>query len=57
MLGQEIRTLVDENQSTGFKTIVWDGKDSFNNLVPSGIYLYKIKAGNFIQIHKMVLLK
>ena len=56
-LGQLVRTLVENNQQAGLKTVVWDGKDRFGNAVASGVYLYRIKAGDFIQSKKMILLK
>ena len=57
ILGQEIKTLVNENKPAGNHFIKWDGTDNSGNKVSSGIYVYKIKAGNFIDIKKMVLLK
>jgi len=38
-------------------SIVWDGKDNFGKLVNSGIYLYKLQAGNFFKTKKMILVK
>lgn len=55
--GQKVRTLVDEHQVAGHKTIYWNGKDDKGNEVASGIYLYRIKAGNFSQSRKMMLVK
>lgn len=57
ILGQEVRTLVDEIQEPGYHTVSWDGKDNLNNDVATGIYFYRIKAGDFIQTKQMVLLK
>jgi flagellar hook assembly protein FlgD len=57
LIGQEIRTLVNERQETGYHSAVWDGRDNAGNQVASGIYLYRIQAGEFVNVRKMVLLK
>lgn len=55
--GKKIRTLVNEYQSSGFKEIFWDGMNDSGIGVASGIYIYRIQAGNFTQANKMILLK
>ena len=55
--GHEIKTLVDEESPPGHFTIYWDGKDRFNRDVPSGIYLYMIKAGDFEESRKMLVIR
>ncbi len=57
ILGQKVRTLVDEKKLPGEYRVNWDGKDEKGNEVGSGIYLYKLKAGDHQQVKKMVLLK
>jgi len=57
ILGQEVRNLVNERQEAGYKIIHWDGKDDHGKEVGSGIYFYRILAGNFVKSKKMVLLK
>ena len=57
LLGKQIKTLVNQTQDAGNKTVVWDGTDEFGRSVSAGVYLYRIKAGEFIQTRKMVLLK
>ena len=52
ILGQEIRTLVNEFKESGVNTINFDASG-----LNSGMYIYKIEAGNFIQTRKMTLLK
>jgi polyhydroxybutyrate depolymerase len=52
ILGQEVATLVSDKLNAGSYKYVWDAFD-----LASGVYMYKIEAGNFIQIHKMILLK
>jgi len=57
LLGQRVRVLVDEHQGVGHKRVYWDGKDERGVEVASGIYFYKIHAGEFVQTKKMLLLK
>jgi hypothetical protein len=57
VLGQKVRVLVDEYQSAGQKSSTWDGKDNQGREVTSGIYFYRIQAGDFAQTKKMLLLK
>ncbi len=57
ILGQRVRTLVDEQQDPGYKTVTWDGKDEKGHEVASGIYFYRLKAGDYGQVKKMVVLK
>ncbi|SYZ71895.1 exported hypothetical protein [Candidatus Zixiibacteriota bacterium] len=56
-LGQEVKVLVDENQTAGHKSIIWDGTNGQGQSVASGIYLYKMVTNNFAQTKKMTLLK
>ena len=57
LLGQKIKVLVDEHQDQGMKDISWDGRDLRGNPVASGIYIYRLEAGHFVQSRKMILLK
>jgi hypothetical protein len=57
LLGQKVRTLVDESQSAGLKNVKWDGKDGNGANVASGIYFYKIKTEEFTQSKKMVIIR
>lgn len=52
ILGQKVANLVDEKQAPGYKTVSWDATD-----MASGIYFYRLKAGEFTSIKKMILLK
>lgn len=56
-LGQKVGTLVDEKQDAGFYAIRWDGRNDFGMQVSSGLYLYRLVAGSFVQIKKMVLVR
>ncbi|MEJ2536372.1 MAG: T9SS type A sorting domain-containing protein, partial [Calditrichia bacterium] len=57
MLGQEVRTLVNNRQDAGYKTVVWDGLNNRGSRVASGIYIYRLQAGDFVQARKMILMK
>lgn len=57
ILGQKVKTLVNEHQEAGHKWVNWDGKDDGGKEVASGIYFYKIKTAEFEKTKKMVLLK
>lgn len=56
-LGEEILTLVDQQLEAGYHNVHWNGKDEHGNPVSSGLYLYQIRAGSFIQTRKMSLLR
>ena len=55
--GQKVKTLINEELQKGKHTAIWSGFDENNKLVSSGIYLYKIKAGNKESVKRMLLLK
>jgi hypothetical protein len=57
MLGQVVKTLVNQEQEAGYYTIRWNGTNEFGGKVSSGIYIYRIIAGDFISTVKMNLLK
>lgn len=57
ILGQKVKTLVKEDQEAGYKSVSWDGKDERGKDLASGIYFYQLKAGEFTQTKRMVLLK
>lgn len=51
-LGQRVTTLIDENKPAGYHSVNWDA-----NYLASGIYFYRMTAGNFRESRKMVLVK
>jgi len=57
VLGQQITTLVSQLQSPGYHSIEWDGTDSRGRKAASGVYLYKIVAGDFTQSKKMMMVQ
>jgi len=57
LLGQEVKTLVEKEQTPGYYSVRWDGRDSLGEEVTSGIYLCRLQAGCFVETKRMVLLK
>ncbi|UCE17328.1 MAG: T9SS type A sorting domain-containing protein [Gemmatimonadota bacterium] len=57
VLGQEVQTLVDEPQKSGYYTIDWDGRDQYGAQVASGIYFCRLRAGDYAATIRMVLMK
>jgi hypothetical protein len=55
--GQKIKTLINEVLHIGSHKIVWNGLDESGNNVASGIYLYKMRSGNYSAVKKMIMLK
>lgn len=51
-LGQEVAALLNEMQAPGFKSLKWDASN-----LPSGIYIYRLTAGKFTDVKKMILIK
>jgi hypothetical protein len=57
ILGQKVKTLVDEAKPEGSYDVVWDGKDEKGNRLASGIYFYRLQIGDQSQTKRMLLLK
>jgi len=57
MLGKNVKTLINQTQDAGYKSVIWDATNDYGKPVSAGIYLYQIQAGEYIQTKKMVLLK
>jgi len=57
ILGQLVRTLVNEVQTAGTWKVVWNGMDEAGDLVPSGIYFYRLSTPDVSITQKMMLLK
>ena len=59
ILGQEVRTLVNEHKEPGYYTVTWDGRDGLGNDVSSGIYFYRLSvdSGRWSAAKSMVFMK
>ena len=63
ILGQQVASLIDEDQAEGSHTLIWNGRSSSGTGVSSGVYFYRIEAtsangqGSFVSVKKMMLLK
>lgn len=57
LLGEEIRTLINDEYPAGDHQIAWDGKDNFNRQAPTGLYVFRLQAGAYIESRKMSLVR
>jgi len=57
MLGREVKTLINQTQDAGYRSVIWDATNDYGKPVSAGIYLYQIQVGEYISTKKMVLLK
>lgn len=58
MLGQRVASIIDgEYYNAGIYEVVWNSLDDSGNEVSSGIYIYRITAGDFVETKKMILMK
>jgi hypothetical protein len=57
ILGRKIRTLIEENQQPGYKSVIWDGRNDHGEPVSSGIYLYRLTVADMVITKQMTLLK
>lgn len=57
LLGQKVKVLINQKQTAGMHQIIWNGTNDAGQMMASGMYFYQLKADNFMQIRKMVLMK
>jgi hypothetical protein len=57
VVGQKVRTLLDTQYSAGRHVVNWDGLNDAGHRVPTGVYIYRLKAGDFIDFKKMTMIK
>ena len=55
--GQLVKELVNQPLEAGSYDVLWDGRSEFGQLLPAGMYFYKLTVGNFQDIKKLVLAK
>jgi len=55
MLGQKIQTLTNQTYEAGYHSVMWNGKDVRGASVASGVYIYEIRANEFVMHKKMVM--
>jgi hypothetical protein len=57
MIGRLVKTLINDQQTAGYKSIQWNAINNLGEPVSTGLYLYTVQAGEFKQTKKMVLLR
>lgn len=57
LLGQRVRTLIDESKPAGSRSVQWDGRNDEGISMSSGMYFYKLRAGEFSKTRKMLLVR
>ena len=57
ILGQRIRTFSYKNQPAGYHELLWDGRNSHNITVATGVYIYRMKSADFVNSKKMLLIR
>jgi hypothetical protein len=57
ILGQQVKTLVNEFQDAGNYVVTWNGDDETGATVASGVYFYRVVAGEYKEVKKMVMMK
>jgi len=57
VLGREMITLVNAQQPPGYYNISWNGKNSAGKLVPGGVYIYRLQAGDYERVMKMMVVR
>ena len=57
VLGQKVRTLVDEERGAGVQTMIWNGNTDAGIQVATGLYFVRMNAGSFTQVRKIMMMK
>ena len=57
VMGQRVRTLAQGSHEPGRYQIVWNATNDFGQGLSSGMYIYRIQAGDFVSVKKLVLMK
>ena len=57
VLGRKVRKITDREYKPGIHSLTWDGKNEYGGTVASGMYFYKIQAGEYSETRKMLIMK
>ena len=57
ILGREVKTIVNSKEQAGYRSVRWDGLNSYGQEVSAGMYFYRLETSDFSKVQKMVLLK
>jgi len=57
LLGRRVRVLARSNFPAGYNVLFWDGRDANGAQLPSGIYFYRLRAGNLEEVRKLTLMR
>jgi nitrous oxidase accessory protein len=56
-LGQKVATVVSKLQEAGYYKVEWNGRNDYQQVMPTGVYFFKMVAGDYKTIKKMMMLK
>ena len=57
LLGQHVKTLMNEFKPVGDYSVQWDGKNDAGEKLTSGVYIYRMQAGSFVESKKLMMMK
>jgi flagellar hook assembly protein FlgD len=57
VMGQRVRTLAEGSHEAGRYQIVWNATNDYGESLSSGMYIYRIQAGDFVSVKKLILMK
>jgi len=57
MLGREMIALVNASQAPGYYNVTWNGRNAAGQLVPGGVYICRLQAGDFERVRKMMIVR
>jgi hypothetical protein len=57
ILGREVKTLLNQSEDAGYKSVRWNGMNNSGQNVSAGMYFYKLETSGYVKVNKMILLK
>jgi hypothetical protein len=57
LMGHNVRSLVNGGQTAGYHSIQWDATNNLGEPISAGMYIYRIRAGDFVGVKKLILMK